>query len=222
MLGDSVRRRQPKRRAPREPGEPRARGDRDWKRILIALAAALIVPFGVGYLVAVYIVFPPTEVSGSGTPVPDLRGRTTSEAQRELVAAGLGGVEVSELPHPDADPGTVIAQSPLPGQQLRPGADVRIALSSGPARVMVPDVLGFGADRAESMLTRAGFTVTRAEQESPAPEGRVIRTDPQPGQPLVLPASVTLIVSTGPAAVPDPGAFPDSAAGTDTTFVPEH
>lgn len=220
MLGDSVRRRQPKRRSPREPGEPRAPGERDWKRILIALAAALIVPFAIGYFVAVYVLFPPTQVSGSGTPVPDLKGSTTSEAQRELVAAGLGDLEITELPHPDADPGTVIAQSPLPGQQLRPGADVRIALSSGPARVMVPDVLGFGADRAESMLTRAGFTVTRAEQESPAPEGRVIRTDPQPGEPLLLPASVTLIVSTGPAAVTDPGAFPDSAAGTDTTAVP--
>lgn len=219
MLGDSVRRRLPKRRTAREPGEPRAHGERNWKRILLALAAALVVPFAIGYVVAVYVLFPPTEVSGSGTPVPDLRGRTTSEAQRELVAAGLGDLEITELPHPDADPGTVIAQSPLPGQQLRPGADVRIALSSGPARVMVPDVLGFGADRAESMLARAGFTVTRADLESPAPAGQVIRTDPGPGQPLALPASVTLIISTGPAAVPDPGAFPDSAAGTDTTAV---
>jgi beta-lactam-binding protein with PASTA domain len=174
------------------------------------------VPFVIGYLLAVFVLFPPTQVSGSGTATPDLIGRTTSEAQRDLVAAGLGDMDVTELPHPDAEPGTIIAQSPLPGQQLRPGADVRVAISTGPARVMVPDVLGFGADRAESMLTRAGFTVTRSMQESPAPEGRVIRTDPEPGQPHVLPASVMLIVSAGPPALPDSGAFPDSAAFPDT------
>lgn len=216
MLGDSVRRRQPKRRVPRERGEGSSRGDRNWKRILIALAVALIVPFAIGYIVAVYVLFPPTDVSGSGIPTPDLTGRTTSEAQRELVAAGLGEMEITELPHPDAEAGTVIAQSPLPGQQLREGADVRIAVSSGPARVLVPDVLGFGADRAEATLSRAGFTVTRSDQESPAPAGQVIRTDPGPGQPLVLPAAVTLLVSTGPPAIPDSGIFPDSTVGQDT------
>lgn len=215
MLGDSVRRRQPKRRAPRPTGE---RSERDWKRLIIALAAALIVPFGIGYLVAVFVLFPPTEVSGSGTPTPDLVGRTTTEAQRDLVAAGLGEMEITELPHPDVDAGTIIAQSPLPGQHIRPGADVRVALSSGPARVLVPDVLGFSADRAESMLTRAGFDVTRSVEESLASEGRVIRTDPQPGQPRTLPASVTIIVSAGPPAVPDTGAFPDTTgASADST-----
>lgn len=209
MLGDSVRRRQPKRRAPRASD---GSGERNWKRLITGLAAALIVPFAVGYLVAVYVLFPPTQVSGSGTPMPDLIGRTTSEAQRDLVAAGLGDMEITELPHPEVDAGSVIAQSPLAGQQLRPGAGVRVAVSSGRARVMVPDVLGFSADRAESMLTRAGFEVTRSLEESPASEGRVIRTDPEPGQPSTLPASVTIIVSSGPPAVPEPGAFPDTTA----------
>jgi serine/threonine-protein kinase len=207
MLGDSVRRRQPKWRAPRASD---GRGERNWKRVIAGLATALIVPFAVGYLVAVYVLFPPTQVSGSGTPMPDLIGRTTSEAQRDLVAAGLGDMEITELPHPEVDAGNVIAQSPVPGQQLRPGADVRVAISSGRARVMVPDVLGFSADRAESMLTRAGFEVTRLLEESPASEGRVIRTDPEPGQPRTLPAAVTIIVSSGPPDIPEPGAFPDT------------
>ena len=220
MLGDSVRRRQPKRRAPRAPRDSGTGEERNWKRLLAGVAAAVSLPFLIGYVVAVYVLFPPTEVSGSGIPTPDLIGRTTAEAQRELVSAGLGGIEITELPHPDAEAGTVIAQSPLPGQQLRPGAGVRVALSSGPARVLVPDVLGFSADRAQSMLTRAGFTVVRSEQESPAAEGRVIRTDPAPGQPRALPAEVTLIVSSGPPAGSDPGAFPDSVAAPDTSAAP--
>jgi eukaryotic-like serine/threonine-protein kinase len=213
MLGDSVRRRQPKRRAPRQRGEGGASGDRNWPRLLAGVAAALLIPFLVGYVIAVYMLFPPAEESGAGAPVPDLNGRTAGEAQRDIVAAGLGDIEITELPHPDADAGTVIAQSPLPGQRLRPGSDVRIAVSSGPAQVMMPDVLGFSADRAASMLVRAGFTVTQSEQESPAAAGRVIRTEPEPGQPQVLPAEVTLIVSSGPPAVQDPGMFPDTTAG---------
>ena len=219
MLGDSVRRRQPQRHTQRERSGS-ASGARNWRRILITLAVALLVPFAIGYLVAVFVLFPPTEVSGSGTPVPDLIGSTTSEAQRQLVEAGLGDMEITELPHPDADQGTIIAQSPLAGQQLRPGAGLRVALSSGPARVMVPDVLGFSAERAQSLLARAGFTVSRADQESPADSGRVIRTDPEPGMPQLLPATVTLIVSTGPPSLPDAGMFPDSMAGTDTTTLP--
>lgn len=210
MLGDSVRRRQPKRHMPREDGA--APLDGKWKRVLIGLAAALVVPFAIGYVFAVFVMFPPTEVSGSGTSTPDLIGRTTGEAQRDLVAAGLGDMQVMELPHPDAEPGTIIAQSPLPGQQLRRGAGVRVALSSGRARVLIPDVLGFSADRAESMLTQAGFQVTRSMLQSPAPEGRVIRTNPEPGQALELPASVELIVSEGPPEILDSGVLPDTTA----------
>jgi eukaryotic-like serine/threonine-protein kinase len=208
MLGDSVRRRLPKRHMERESREPRERGS--WKRRLLTLAGVLLIPFAIGYLVAVYVWFPPTAVSDGGSPVPDLIGLTISEAQRELVAARLGDIATTELPHPEIEAGRIIAQSPLPGQQLRDGAGVRVGLSSGRARVVLPDVLGFSADRAESMLTRAGFQVTRAQQESAAEAGQVIRTDPEPGQQRTLPATVTLIVSSGPPAEPEPGAFPDT------------
>ena len=209
MLGDSVRRRQPKRfsSSSDDDGAPRSR---DWRRALLWLALALVLPLLVGYFVAVYVIFPPTEAVGNGIRVPDMIGLTIEEAQRELVAAGLGGIEPTTLPDPDVEEGRIVAQSPLPGQQLRAGAGVRVATSAGPPRAVVPDVLGFTAARAEAMLTRAGFGVTQSLQESPAPEGRVIRTDPEPGQSRVLPANVTLIISAGPPALPDPGAFPDS------------
>lgn len=194
MLGESLRRRQKTARSPRPPG-----GRRRWRPLLVALPLALLVPFALGYLLAVYVIFPPPpDVGGTGIGVPELVGRPSSEAQRELVAAGLGALEVTELPHPTAPAGQVIAQSPLPGQQLRAGAGVRVALSAGQPRVVVPDVYGYGAERAEVMLQRAGFAVQRAEQESAVPAGRVIRTEPEPAQVLPLPATITLVVSTGP------------------------
>ncbi|HSJ07905.1 MAG TPA: PASTA domain-containing protein [Longimicrobiales bacterium] len=205
MLGDSVRRRQPHRRGDAPTPRRATKTDRPWWRpVIIAVAIALVVPFAVGYLLAVFVVFPPAEHATSGIAVPDLVGHSAEEAQRELAAAGLGPVEVTEMPHPTAAAGLIVAQSPLPGQQLRAGASVVVALSAGEARAVIPDVIGFGADRAESLLRRAGFEVERLMQESPAAPGRVIRTDPEPAQVRPLSTMVTLVVSSGlPPSEPD-------------------
>ncbi|NJD09103.1 MAG: PASTA domain-containing protein [Gemmatimonadetes bacterium] len=140
MLGESVRRRLPARRAraPRS-GQGRSRPSRRFW--LIALGAALLRPFATGYLVTVFVIFPPQPVAPAGIPVPALYGQTVVEAERKLAQAGLGRLQVIELPNPVTPEGDIVAQSPLPGQQLRSGADVRVAVSSGPVQVQVPDVL---------------------------------------------------------------------------------
>jgi eukaryotic-like serine/threonine-protein kinase len=195
VLGDSVRRRQPqrRRRAARSAADRRR-----WRPLLLALPFAVIVPFLIGYLVAVLVVFPPLPEALDGIPVPDLAGRTAADAQRALADIGLGPIEATELPHPTAAAGVVVAQSPLPGQQLRAGAGVTVALSTGRPRAVVPDVAGFGADRAETMLRRAGFDVVRMLEEGPLAPDRVIRTEPAAAHVLPLPAAITLVVSTGP------------------------
>jgi hypothetical protein len=223
MLGDSVRRRQPgggrTERARPPAGRSfgsRLRGffggarDRKWRPLLIALPLAIIVPFVVGYMIAVFVLFPPTEVTAAGVPVPDLIGSAASDAQRMLVAAGLGELEPEMLPHPSAPAGQVLAQSPLPGQQLRAGARVRVALSAGPPRALVPDVIGFSGTRAESLLRRAGFDVAVITEPSVAPAGRVLRTEPEPGQERLLPAFITLTVSEG---LPEPEPLPGDTFG---------
>jgi beta-lactam-binding protein with PASTA domain len=206
MLGESLRRRQPGRR---QRATDRAGGSaRRWKPLLWALPVAIVLPFIIGYVVAVYLIFPPTEATGTGIAVPDLVGRSLLDAQTELALAGLGGLEVTELPHPTAAAGAVIAQSPLAGQQLRAGVGVRVAVSRGRPRVLVPDVAGFAAERATLMLRRAGFDVVQATEESAVPAGRVLRTEPVAGAEQSLPATVTLVVSSGPAPEPDPEPWP--------------
>jgi eukaryotic-like serine/threonine-protein kinase len=217
MLGDSVRRRQPKKTTPKSGAKkPRAKGKWSWRPLLIALPIALLVPFIVGYMMAVYVLFPPQQAAGTGLAVPLLVGGSASEAQRALVAAGLGSIETMQLPHPSAPAGQVIAQSPLPGQHLPAGANVSVALSAGRPRALVPDVQGFNAERAQTLLRRAGFDVTQATQESPMAAGRVLRTEPGAGQERELPAVVTLVISAGPPP-PDPEPEP---LWPDTVFVP--
>jgi eukaryotic-like serine/threonine-protein kinase len=196
MLGESVRRRQPRRRE-----RPAGQGGR-WsgrlRPLLLLLPLAVLAPFAIGYMLAVYVLFPPLPAAGDGIAVPDLIGYSTADAQGLLAEAGLGPLELLELPHPTAPAGTIIAQTPLPGQQLRPGVSATVAVSTGQPRVMVPDVSGFSAERAESLLRRAGFDVERTDEESTVAPNRVIRTDPEPAQQRALPAVVTIVVSSGP------------------------
>jgi serine/threonine-protein kinase len=215
MLGDSVRRRNPSpsRRGTSDP-PPKGRRLR-WKFWAPVLAAAATLPFVIGYLFAVYVMFPPPEVVGEGIAVPALRGSTEAEARQALAATGLGALAVTRLPHPAVPEGEVVAQSPLPGQQLRAGSSVRVAVSSGVPRVLVPDVVGFHVERARGLLERLGFTIQRTDMESTEPAGRVLSMEPGPGARLALPAQLNLTVSTGP-----PQAPPDTAViGVDTGTV---
>ena len=170
-----------------------------WNVIIPATLAALIIPFAVGYALTVYVMFPAPEPTGTGIAVPDLAGRTVSEAEGMLRQAGLGEVTVEmELPHPDVASGQILAQDPLAGQQLLAGAGVRVSVSTGRAAILVPDVDGLDADAAEQQLRQQGFTTNRVDEPSSLGAGKVIRTSPQVGTRQRLPATVTIFVSTGP------------------------
>jgi hypothetical protein len=200
MLGDSVKRRQPqaKRPAPKKKRNAEARPAGGRRLFWIAAVVAIVVPFIVGYFIAVRMLFPPPPVVAEGIAVPDLKGQSLESAQRMLVDAGLGRGRPSQLPSLTNAEGTVMAQSPLPGQQLRAGAPVDLAVSSGPPRVFVPDVVGFPVERAASLLVRLGFRVQRTDSVSTVDAGHVLSVNPDPGTRLVLPASVGITVSLGP------------------------
>jgi serine/threonine-protein kinase len=165
---------------------------------VLGVTAALLVPFAIGWVLTVFVFFPAQEVAPLGIPVPSLHGLTVVEAERALARLGLGRVAAAALPHPITPEGEVMAQSPLPGQQLRRGAEVRVAVSSGPVQVSVPDVLGQPAERAEERLKGMGFAVARVDGESPVEFGRVYAIEPAIGTTARLPALVTLHVSLGP------------------------
>jgi len=112
----------------------RARRKVPWK-VLGIFTLSAVVMFGIGYLIAVRVLFPPPPEPEDGIAVPSLIGMTVDQAHNALRAVSLRLTEVTEIEHPSVPEGLVIAQSPLPGQQLRELAPVRIAISAGPARV---------------------------------------------------------------------------------------
>lgn len=179
---------------------------RPWRALAIALAVAGAF-FGIGYLVAVFVLFPPREASELGAPVPDLTGLSVEVAESDLSRLGLRLGPVHEIATPDEPPGVVVAQAPVAGQHLLEGAEVRLGVSTGAPERRVPDLSGMNVASASALLARLGAEVNAVQEPSIAvPEGRVTRSVPAVGAPLRAGSNVTLFVSGGaPAPPPDTG-----------------
>lgn len=167
----------------------------------VAAVAALVLLFGAGYLISAEWLFPasgPQAAAGEVSEVPDMVGLDAEDARAALSGAGLEYRVRSEMSHPEAPAGAVIAQSPLPGQFARPGAPVEVTLSEGPRRRTVPDLRGLSGRQAQIVLERLGFGTSVDTAASEVERGRVVGTRPEAGSGRTLPADVAVVVSRGP------------------------
>jgi len=166
------------------------------------LALLLVLAFGIG----LYTVW--NRVAGPVRTVPALAGMTLQQAAGTLDRLGLLFVEAGSQPSLRVPEGSVVSHEPPPGTRLRRGETVTIVVSSGPAVVEMPRVLGLAEDEAREALSRHGFTVTREEGYSDtAAEGTVDAQLPDPGAPIRegTGSEVAIHISLGkePVEVPD-------------------
>ncbi|HEY2436597.1 MAG TPA: PASTA domain-containing protein, partial [Solirubrobacteraceae bacterium] len=102
---------------------------------------------------------------------------------------------------------TVIGEIPTGGTKADKGSTVNLTVSSGPAAVNVPSVVGVTEAQARRLITQKGLTVGRTVRQSSDQfaAGIAIDTSPSAGQPVQSGSAVTLVVSSGPAKqhVPD-------------------
>src|SRR5882724_5236180 len=81
-------------------------------------------------------------IHGREVSIPDLRGKTPIEARRLADDTGLAVAVERSYYSPTVPEGRVLSQMPAPGTTVRPGWEVRLALSLGPQRVAIPQVVG--------------------------------------------------------------------------------
>jgi eukaryotic-like serine/threonine-protein kinase len=136
--------------------------------------------------------------------VPLLVGETQSVATTEIRGAGLDPAVVKR--QDTAPKGQVLQQAPDAGTRVEQGSTVTIVVSSGEAKVTVPNVIGKLQSNAQSTLRAKGFNVTVKEQtvDVPAQDGRVIDQFPAPGGSGTKGSTVTIFVGRFTAPEPPP------------------
>lgn len=111
--------------------------------------------------------------------VPDVTRRSFDEALAILRARGLDAER--EDVFDDAAAGTVIRQSPNPGESVEKGSRVHLVVSKGPQPFAMPDVKGKSCADAKSQLESMGLVVVVRSQSGGCGANRVLDQDPLPG-----------------------------------------
>jgi serine/threonine-protein kinase len=147
--------------------------------------------------------------------LPGVVGDPLKQAKRAIRAAHLSIGRVFRQSSSLYSAGQVISTDPPAGQTLPVGTKIDLFVSSGPAKVTVPDVTSESEGQAKANLNAAGFKVSVAKQtSSTAPAGTVISQTPTGGTPELPGSAVTIVVATAPttATVPDVHGQPVAAA----------
>jgi eukaryotic-like serine/threonine-protein kinase len=141
---------------------------------------------------------------GGQVTVPAVSGQTQALAAARLQHAGLT-VATSEASSTGVPSGDVIGQSPRAGSEVSKGSRVSIVVSSGPASVAMPQVVGETEAKALAKLRSAGLQPsTQSQPSAKVAQGVVISTNPTAGIELQVSSGVTVTVSSGPQQVKVP------------------
>ena len=186
--------------AARGPAATRRRRSRRRAAVVVAivLLLGLVTGYGAWYLAV-----------GRYHEVPDVAGASRATAVQELRQAGFTvDPAVDEAFSETVAAGTVLGSRPDAGSHLLSGRSVRLVISRGPERFVVPDVAGRPYAEAEQAFAVIPVRLVRRDTADPSGKigpGQVIRTDPRPTAKVKRDSVVTVYVSTGPpiVAVPD-------------------
>jgi serine/threonine-protein kinase len=144
--------------------------------------------------------------------VPNVTGSTVDDARHKLAAAGLSLTIGQSAESDTVPPNVIMSQDPDPGATAAPKSGVTVVLSTGPATVPVPDIVGTDTASAEAALRNAGLEVTHAYTVDAAnPTGKIALQQPPAGTPAKKGSRVTIYLSVS-GVVPDvTGMTPDAA-----------
>jgi serine/threonine-protein kinase len=139
-------------------------------------------------------------------PLPQLPGKSLDSAKEALSGAEMALGKVTEKFDEEAPAGTVLAQSPAAGTQVRHGTPVSLTVSKGPQPIPVPNVRGQEQAAAFRAIETAGLVAVVADKtvnDRNIPKGSVVKQEPASGT-LTRGGTVTLTISEGPKLVKVP------------------
>lgn len=144
-------------------------------------------------------------IHGREVTVPDVVGKTPSEAARAAEQSGFQVVVERQFYSATVAEGKILSQVPEAGTLVRRGWQLRVSESLGPQRVEIPNVMGESQRAAEINIRRRGLDVASVAEVSMAGEGagEVLSQSPPPNASGVSAPKISLLVSD----TPQPQAF---------------
>jgi eukaryotic-like serine/threonine-protein kinase len=136
-------------------------------------------------------------IHGQEVSVPDLRGKSPAEARRVADDTGLAALVERSYYSATVPEGKVLSQVPSPGTEVRRGWEVRLALSLGPRRVTVPQLVG-GTERAADLtLAQRGIEIESIARAALAGStaDQVVGQNPPANSPNISAPKVSILVS---------------------------
>jgi eukaryotic-like serine/threonine-protein kinase len=139
-------------------------------------------------------------IHGREVTVPDFQGKTPTEARRIADDTGLAAQIEREYYSPTVPRGRVLSQMPAAGTIVRRGWELRLALSLGPQRVAIPQVIGQSERAAAISIDQRGLDPgsTATVQVSGVPAGQVIAQNPPPNATDVAAPKISLLIAQDP------------------------
>ncbi len=132
----------------------------------------------------------------SDVEIPDVAGLSRDDAELELEQAGFE-VSIERQPSDEYPGGRAIGTEPPAGDEAPAGSTVTLLISSGPATVKVPALVGLTLEAARQKLSERGLELSSTEEESDRPAEEVIGQSPDAGTAVEPGSTVELTVSSG-------------------------
>jgi serine/threonine-protein kinase len=149
--------------------------------------------------------------------VPRVAGLDLTTAENRLRKAHFNPV-VQRAASETVSKGDVITSDPPGGVRARQGSDVTLTVSSGPALVSVPLVVGESRSVAAAEIQSRGLVASVVERESPTQQGQVLAQAPDAGTRVDRGSTVTIEVSAGEPKVTVPNVIGKLRSGAASTL----
>lgn len=168
---------------------------RSRKMTVLAILGGLILALAVGGIVLGLTSF----FSVKEAVVPDLTNLTEEQAIAKLKEVGLTLEVADKVPNKDVPAGQIIKQEPKANQKNKVINPVRVTISEGPRKVVVPNLIGESYERVDLLLEKDGLKEGELTQEySDYPQGLVIRQSIEAGTSVDEGQKIDYVISIGP------------------------
>jgi serine/threonine-protein kinase len=180
------------------PTEPERRTN--WVPIVVTLVLIALLG-GLLWFLAANVLNNDDQQSGVNVTVPDVVGKSRTQAEQDLTEADLEIGTITRVPAADdtQQPGTVVEQDPAANAEVESGTKVDLTIVAAPEAVTIPDLEGVSPEDAQAALLDLGLEPAGPTEEpsDTVPDGAVTRTDPAAGSEVDPASTVTIFVSTG-------------------------